>query len=94
MRWDSVLVWCTAVFLVDELVGVVGQLGQDDGELLESQLFVLIQVCLFEELLQIVAIVPALKLGDRTCVNVAPPWAAHPLVETKPALLFRALRRA
>lgn len=35
--------------------------------------------------------VPALKLGDRTCVSMAPPWAAHPLVDTEPVLFLHAL---
>lgn len=51
--------------LVADAMGVIGQLGQDNGELLKSQLSVLIHVCLFEELLQVVTAVPVLKLGGR-----------------------------
>jgi len=68
----SILVWSAAVFVVADVMGVVGNLGQYSGELLERQIVVLIYICLSEEVLQVAWTVPFLQWGDRTCVSVPP----------------------
>lgn len=85
----SVLVRPAAIRAVADAMGVVGQLGQHDGELLEAHLLVLVQVRLLEELVQVIGLAPLLKLGmgrAHVPAPAPPPWVGTELLGSFPAL--------
>ena len=83
MVWGgSVAVWLTSVLLMDDVVRVVGHLGQHDGELLERHFLVLVHIRLLKEHLQVVRTVPALQggqgVGQRPSPGCVPTGGHHP----------------